>query len=87
MASAWLEFLAKFRKSHPDLKGKEVMKQAAVEYKKKKPATKEPKKGKKEPKAKKEPKMAKEPKAKKKGKIGKVVDIPKGKHAKVVIEK
>ena len=41
MASAWLEFLAKFRKSHPKLKGKEVLKAAAVEYrKKKKPADK-----------------------------------------------
>jgi len=49
MASAWLEFLAKFRKSHPKLKGKEVMKAAAVEYKKKKKPAKEekPKKGKK----------------------------------------
>ena len=34
MASEWLDFLAKFRKTK--LKGKEVMKAAAVEYKKKK---------------------------------------------------
>lgn len=34
--SEWMDFLAKFRKSHPELKGKEVMKKAAVEYKKKK---------------------------------------------------
>lgn len=35
MASEWLDFLAKFRKS-TKLKGKEVMKAAAVEYRKKK---------------------------------------------------
>ncbi len=34
--SEWLQFLAKWRKSHPDVKGKEVMKRAAAEYKKKK---------------------------------------------------
>ena len=36
MASEWLDFLAKFRKANPKLKGKEVMKKAAVEYNKKK---------------------------------------------------
>ncbi len=36
MASEWMDFLAKFRKSHPELKGKEVMRKAAVEYRKKK---------------------------------------------------
>jgi len=35
MASEWLDFLAKFRKS-TKLKGKEVMRQAGVEYRKKK---------------------------------------------------
>jgi len=34
--SEWLDFLAKFRKSHPELKGKEVMKKAGEEYRKKK---------------------------------------------------
>ncbi len=34
MASEWMEFLAKFRKTS-DLKGAEVMKQAGVEYRKK----------------------------------------------------
>jgi len=31
-----MDFLAKFRKSHPELKGAEVMKKASAEYKKKK---------------------------------------------------
>ena len=35
MASEWLDFLAKFRKT-TKLKGKDVMKAAAVEYRKKK---------------------------------------------------
>lgn len=35
MASEWLDFLAKFRKTSK-LQGKEVMKAAAVEYRKKK---------------------------------------------------
>lgn len=61
MASAWLEFLAKFRKSHPNLKGKDVMKAAAVEYKKKKPATDKAKVVKKE----KKEKVEKVPKGKK----------------------
>ena len=34
--SEWLDFLAKWRKAHPKVKGKEVMKQAAAEYQKKK---------------------------------------------------
>jgi hypothetical protein len=34
--SEWLDYLQKWRKSHPDVKGKEVMKRAAAEYKKKK---------------------------------------------------
>ncbi len=34
--SEWLDFLKKFRKSHPELKGAEVMKKASAEYKKKK---------------------------------------------------
>ena len=34
MANEWLTFLAKFRKSHPKLKGKEVMVAAAAQYKK-----------------------------------------------------
>ena len=32
----WTDFLAKFRKSHPNMKATEVMKKASVEYKKKK---------------------------------------------------
>lgn len=35
MANEWLDFLAKFRKSS-NLKGKEVLKKASIEYKKKK---------------------------------------------------
>jgi len=35
MASPWMEFLAKFRKANPALKGAEVMKAAGVEYRKK----------------------------------------------------
>tara|TARA_R100000149_G_scaffold60487_1_gene29702 strand:+ start:200 stop:460 length:261 start_codon:yes stop_codon:yes gene_type:complete len=36
MANEWMDFLAKWRKSHPNVKGAAVMKQAAAEYKKKK---------------------------------------------------
>ena len=32
----WTDFLAKFRKAHPNMKATEVMKKASVEYKKKK---------------------------------------------------
>ncbi len=35
MASAWLDFLADYRKKHPKLKGAEVMRAAGVEYRKK----------------------------------------------------
>ena len=35
MASAWMEFLAEYRKKHPKLKGAEVMRAAGVEYRKK----------------------------------------------------
>ena len=56
MASAWMEFLADYRKKHPKLKGAEVMRAAGVEYRKKHgkkdgkkaDAKKDPKKGKKE---------------------------------------
>ena len=40
MVSAWQEHLAKFRKSNPDLKGKDIMKQASISYKKTKPIKK-----------------------------------------------
>jgi len=36
MANEWMDFLAKWRKAHPSVKGAAVMKQAAAEYKKKK---------------------------------------------------
>ena len=36
MANEWMDFLKKFRKSHPNMKGAEVMKKASAEYKKKK---------------------------------------------------
>jgi hypothetical protein len=35
MASAWMDFLADYRKKHPKLKGAEVMKKAGEEYRKK----------------------------------------------------
>jgi len=34
--SSWMSFLAEFRKKNPSLKGPEVMKKAAVAYKKSK---------------------------------------------------
>jgi len=34
--SEWMDFLAKWRKAHPDVKGAEVMKRAGAEYRKKK---------------------------------------------------
>jgi hypothetical protein len=39
--SSWTEYLAKWRKAHPDVKGPDVMRKAAVEYKKQKPAKEE----------------------------------------------
>ena len=36
MATEWMDFLAKYRKNNPNLKGAEVMKQAGIEYRKKK---------------------------------------------------
>lgn len=50
--SAWMEFLAEYRKKHPKLKGAEVMRAAGVEYRKKQgkkvAPKKDPKKEKKE---------------------------------------
>ena len=36
MATEWINFLSKFRKANPDIKGKEVMLKAGIEYRKKK---------------------------------------------------